>query len=559
MRRLRLALRLLAIQRVLIKHGLEEFVWAAHLFRPVGWLRRLIPRRARRADLGVRVRRCLEDLGPIFVKFGQAVSTRRDLLPPAIADELAKLQDRVPPFPGDAAVAIVERALGGRVDDVYATFDREPLAAASVAQVHAARLQSGESVVVKILRPGVDTKVARDVELLYALARLAQRYSADGQRLRPVEVVAEFEKTLRVELDLMREAANASQLRRNFDGSEMLYVPVVYWDYCRSDVLTMERISGVPISNIEELKARGTNMRRLAHNGVEIFFTQVFEHNFFHADMHPGNIFVDVGDPEYPRYVAVDFGIVGSLSERDQLYLAQNFVAFFNRDYRQVAKLHIDSGWVPARTRLAELETAVRAVCEPIFDKPLAEISFGLVLLRLFETARQFDMEVQPQLVLLQKTLLAIEGLGRQLYPQLNLWETAQPILEQWLRRRLSPRRHLEQLVEQWPQISADLLALPDVMHRFVRSVVEEQRAADGESAAAASPSQARGVRGIFRPQATSESNPPVKINLTPFFGVLLALGGGSWLMAALTPAWAGWLAVGGGLGLLAGAARRAS
>jgi len=347
MRRLRLALRLLAIQRALIKHGLEEFVWATHLFRPVGWLRRLTPRRARREELGVRIRRCLEDLGPIFVKFGQAVSTRRDLLPPAIADELAKLQDRVPPFPGDLAVATVERALGGRVDDVYAQFDREPLAAASIAQVHAARLRSGESVVVKILRPGVHARVARDVELLYALARLARRYSADARRLRPVEVVAEFEKTLGVELDLMREAANASQLRRNFSGSDMLYVPDVYWDYCRSDVLTMERISGIPISDTAALVAAGTNIGRLARNGVEIFFTQVFRHNFFHADMHPGNIFVDVTDPDAPKYVAVDFGIMGTLTPEDQRYLAGNFLAFFHRDYRRIASLHVDSGWVP--------------------------------------------------------------------------------------------------------------------------------------------------------------------------------------------------------------------
>jgi len=536
MRRFRLALRLLAIQRTLIKHGLEEFVWATHLFRPVGWLYRLIPRRARREDLGVRIRRCLEDLGPIFVKFGQAVSTRRDLLPPAIADELAKLQDSVPPFPTGIAVAAVERALGGSVDDIYAEFDREPLAAASIAQVHAARLRSGESVVVKILRPDVHAKVARDLELLYAVARLARRYLADGRRLRPVEVVAEFEKTLHTELDLMREAANASQLRRNFDGSDMLYVPEIYWDYCRSDVLTLERIRGVPISDLDELKARGTNIRRLAHNGVEIFFTQVFEHNFFHADMHPGNIFVDIEDPEHPRYIAVDFGIVGSLNDRDQLYLAQNFVAFFNRDYRRVAKLHVDSGWVPANTRIAELETAVRAVCEPIFEKPLAEISFGLVLLRLFETARQFDMEIQPQLVLLQKTLLAIEGLGRQLYPELDLWQTARPILEQWLRRRMSPRRHIERLVEQWPQISSDLDALPDVVHRLVRGVVEE-------------PHESVGSPGYGAEPRRQTATPWGQVAL----GGLLAAGGGGWLVVMMTPAWAGWLALGAGAGLLAG------
>ncbi len=525
MRRIRLGLRLLVIQRTLMRHGLDDFVWATHLFRPIGWLRRLSPRRQRQDALGLRIRRCLEDLGPIFVKFGQAVSTRRDLLPPAIAEELSKLQDQVPPFPGEQAIAAVERAFGRPVDGIYALFEREPLAAASIAQVHAARLDTGEDVVVKILRPGVRAKVTQDVELLYAVAKLAERYSADGRRLRPVEVVAEFEKTLHDELDLMREAANASQLRRNFADSEKLYVPDIHWDYCRSGVLTMERISGVPISNIAELKARGTNIKRLAHNGVEIFFTQVFRHNFFHADMHPGNIFVDVRDPEFPRYVAVDFGIVGSLTERDQLYLAQNFLAFFQRDYRRVAQLHVDSGWVPAGTRVTELETAVRAVCEPIFNKPLKEISFGLVLLRLFETARRFDMEVQPQLVLLQKTLLAIEGLGRQLYPDLDLWQTAQPILEQWMQRRMSLRGQLKRLMVQWPQLSDDLALLPEVLHRVVHGVVDAP------------------VPRTVQPAA--DRGPTVWL-LAPVAGLLLGAGA-VWLAVAPMPPVAGWVAVGAG------------
>jgi ubiquinone biosynthesis protein len=526
MRRLRLALRLLAIQRTLMKHGLDELVWATHLFRPVGWLRRLIPRRKARAELGLRLRLCLEDLGPIFVKFGQAVSTRRDLLPAAIADELAKLQDQVPPFPSEQAVGIVERALGRPVTEIYAEFSREPLAAASVAQVHAARLHSGEAVVVKILRPGVHAKIRQDLDVLYALARLASRYSDDGRRLRPVAIVAEFDKTLFNELDLMKEAANASQLRRNFGNSEQLYVPEVYWDYCRTQVLTMERISGIPISDRSALEACGTNIRRLAHNGVEIFFTQVFEHNFFHADMHPGNIFVDVRKPEYPRYVAVDFGIVGSLGDRDQMYLAQNFLAFFKRDYRRVAKLHIDSGWVPAATRATELEGAIRAVCEPIFDKPLKDISFGLVLLRLFEIARQFNMEVQPQLVLLQKTLLNVEGLGRQLYPELDLWKTARPILERWLARRVGLQAHLSRLAEQWPQISQDLLLLPDVLHRIVREAAD---------AGAASP--AGSVSGERRVGARPVVWP----------GFVLAAAGAAWLLLGGLPDWLGWLALGAG------------
>jgi ubiquinone biosynthesis protein len=528
MGKLRLALRLLVIQRTLLRHGLDEFVWETHLFRPVGWLRRLIPRRRREESLGVRIRCCLEDLGPIFVKFGQAVSTRRDLLPPSIAEELSKLQDQVPPFPSEQAIAAVERAFGSPVDEIYAQFEREPLAAASIAQVHTARLETGENVIVKVLRPGVRAKVAQDVELLYALAELAERYSADGRRLRPVEVVGEFEKTLYGELDLMREAANASQLKRNFADSDKLYVPEVYWDYCRTGILTMERISGVPISNIAELEARGTNFERLAHNGVEIFFTQVFEHNFFHADMHPGNIFVDVHEPEFPRYVAVDFGIVGSLEERDQLYLAQNFLAFFQRDYRRVAQLHVDSGWVPAGTRVTELETAVRAVCEPIFNKPLKDISFGLVLLRLFETARRFDMEVQPQLVLLQKTLLAIEGLGRQLYPELDLWQTAQPILERWMRRRMGPRGQLERLIAQWPQISEDLALLPEVLHRIVHGFVD-----------APLPENER--RGERRTAGWAPASVVVSAA-----GLLAA--GAAWIVFGSTASAAGWIAVGAGL-----------
>src|SRR5690606_30796784 len=356
--------------------------------------------------LGARLRLALEELGPIYVKFGQALSVRPDLLAPEVAFELAKLQDQVPPFPAEAAVAALEHAVARRVHEVVAHFDREPLAAASIAQVHAARLHDGADVVVKILRPNVRALIERDLEVLYAAAALAERYWPEARRLHPTEVVAEFERTLAAEIDLMREAANAAQLKRNFAGSELLYVPTVYWDYCRPNVLVMERIGGIPISHVGELKSRGTNIKRLAENGVEIFFTQVFRHNFFHADMHPGNIFVDVTDPERPRYVAVDFGIVGSLDARDQHYLAENFLAFFRRDYRRVAELHVDSGWVPRTTRVVELESAVRAVCEPIFNKPLKDISFGLVLLRLFQTARQFHMEVQPQLVLLQKTLL---------------------------------------------------------------------------------------------------------------------------------------------------------
>lgn len=534
MRRYRLVLRLLTIQRVLIKHGLDEFVWATHLLRPVGWLRRLLPRwRPRREPLGVRIRQTLEELGPIFVKFGQAVSVRGDLLPAAISKELVKLQDQVPPFDSEVALTILEQAFGAPVDEVFAEFERQPLAAASVAQVHSAQLESGAAVVVKILRPGVHELVKRDLEVLYAIAGLVERYWQDGRRLRPVEVVREFEKTLDKELDLMQEAANAAQLRRNFEGSEQLYVPEIYWDYCRANVLTMERISAIPIGDIDALRAHGTNLARLAENGVEIFFTQVFQHNFFHADMHPGNIFVDVEDPERPRYIAVDFGIMGSLSARDQHYLAANFLAFFRRDYYRVAKLHVDSGWVPPDTRVHEFESAVRAVCEPIFDKPLQDISFGLVLLRLFETARQFRMEVQPQLVLLQKTLLSIEGLGRQLYPQLDLWQTAKPFLEDWMKRRTSPRAHLEQLLRSWPDISEDLLLLPEVIQRLLRRVVDEEPAGPSQD------ERPRTGRFLALPRFVDRS----------VSGAALLIAGVLWIGLDATPGWLGW--VGTAVGLL--------
>jgi ubiquinone biosynthesis protein len=477
MRRLRLILRLIAIQRTLVRYGLDQIITSTHLFRPLGFANRVLSLgRRRKGPLGVRIRLALEELGPLFVKFGQAVSVRRDLLPEDIANELALLQDRVPPFPSEVAIAAIERALGEKVDDCFASFDRESLAAASIAQVHTATLKSGSRVVVKVLRPNIRKTIEADIAVLEAIAQLAERYWPPSKRLNPVAVVAEFEKTLANEIDLMREAANASQLRRNFAKSSQLYVPEVHWDFCRRNVLTLERIEGIPISDMPALNAAGTNIRRLAENGVEIFFTQVFRHNFFHADMHPGNIFVDSTDPERPKYVAVDFGIMGTLTPGDQRYLAGNFLAFFQRDYARIARLHVDSGWVPAHTRVDELESAVRSVCEPIFDKPLKEISFGLVLLRLFETARRFDMEVQPQLVLLQKTLLAIEGLGRELYPDLDLWTTAKPILEDWMRERSSPIAHVRRLIDDWPEISDDLMAMPGLLHAFVREREREQK-----------------------------------------------------------------------------------
>jgi ubiquinone biosynthesis protein len=475
--RLRVAARLLEIHRALVRHGLDDFVRATHLYRPFRFLFYLSPwtwfQRSAGATRGERLRLALEELGPIFVKFGQAVSTRRDLLPVEIADELAKLQDRVPPFESAVAVAIIEQAFGRPLKDIFATFEAAPLAAASIAQVHAATLKSGEEVVVKILRPGMHEVIERDLQVLGTLAALADEYWEDARRLRPTELVSEYRKTILDELDLMREAGNAAQLKRNFAGSTLLYVPAVYWDYCRSNVMVMERIHGIIVSRMEELRARGTNIAKLAENGVEIFFTQVFRHNFFHADMHPGNIFVQTDDPQNPRYAAVDFGIVGTLQPRDQHYLAENFLAFFDRDYGRVAALHIESGWVPRSARVDELESAVRTVCEPIFNKPLAEISFAQVLLRLFEVARRFDMQVQPQLVLLQKTLLNIEGLGRQLYPELDLWKTAQPILQRWMRERMSPRALLKQARAQLPDTVAALKQLPQLFNTAVREAAE--------------------------------------------------------------------------------------
>jgi ubiquinone biosynthesis protein len=467
-------LRMLAIHRVLVKYGLDDIIKEAHLWRPLRFLFYFAPRRRdSSAPRGERIRLALEELGPIFVKFGQAISTRRDLLPPDIADELAKLQDAVPPFPAEEAKAIVEQAYGEPVGTVFERFDDEPLAAASIAQVHTAKLKSGTEVIVKVLRPGVEKQIDRDLHVLRTIAGLAARYWSLGKRLKPLEVVREYEHTIIDELDLMREAANTAQLKRNFQGSDMLYVPEIYWDYCRPEVLVQERIYGTPISDLEALRAAGTNIQRLAENGVEIFFTQVFRHNFFHADMHPGNIFVINTDPERPKYAAVDFGIVGTLHPDDQRYLAENFLAFFDRDYNRIAKLHLDSGWVPPGTRIDQLESAVRTVCEPIFNKPLSEISFAQVLVRLFRVAQRFNVEIQPQLILLHKTLFNIEGLGRELYPELDLWKTAQPVLRRWMDEQLGGRAMLRDVRENLPQLRDALREMPGILRQIGEQAAE--------------------------------------------------------------------------------------
>jgi ubiquinone biosynthesis protein len=414
---------------------------------------------------GERLRLALEALGPIFIKFGQILSTRPDLVPTDIVNELVKLQDDVPPFSSEEAVKLIESQLGDSVDNLFAQFDPTPMASASIAQVHPATLHDGTKVVVKVVRPGIDKTIDRDMILLDQMAHLVEKYSSEGRRLKPVEIVEDYSHTIHAELNLAIEASNATQLKRNFEGSDLVYIPDVYWDLTRNSVMVSERIYGIPVSNIAALKAQNTNMKALAERGVELFFTQVFRDSFFHADMHPGNIFVAHGSPEKPQYIAIDCAIVGTLSELDQQYLARNLLAFFNQDYYQVAQLHIDSGWVPSSTKVHELESAIRSVCEPIFEKPIAEISFGQVLIQLFSVARRFDMEVQPQLVLLQKTLLNIEGLGRQLYPELDLWNTAKPYMERWIKERFGPKAAMQELKRQLPNWIEKGPQLPGLIH----------------------------------------------------------------------------------------------
>ncbi len=472
--------RVARIARVALRYGLDEIALSSDKWPPqLRLLSALFFWRDISAPRGERLRRALEELGPIFVKFGQVLSTRRDLLPPDVADELALLQDRVPPFPSELAIAEITRALGQHPDQLFASFVREPVASASVAQVHFATLKDGTEVAVKVLRPGVKAAIESDLALMKILADWLHRSSADGRRLRPREVVAEFDKYLHDEIDLMREAANGSQLRRNFEGSSLLLVPEMHWDYCAESVLVMQRMKGIPISQTARLVEAGVDLKKLSSDGVEIFFTQVFRHGFFHADMHPGNILVSIEPASFGRYIALDFGIVGTLTDFDKDYLAQNFLAFFRRDYKRVAQAHIESGWAPKTTRVDELEAAVRACCEPIFDRPLSQISFGQVLLRLFQTSRRFNIEIQPQLVLLQKTLLNIEGLGRQLDPELDLWQTAKPILESWMAEQIGWRGLVDKLKTEAPQWAHLLPQLPRLVHQALS--LQAKPASDGQ------------------------------------------------------------------------------
>ena len=459
---------------VVLRYGLDELVlstfrqpWLRAVTRVITFGRKLD------APRGQRLREALESLGPIFVKFGQVLSTRRDLMPPDIADELALLQDRVPPFDPDVAIATIERAFRRPIGEVFVSFDRQPVASASIAQVHFAVIRDRQGhareVAVKVLRPGMLPVIDKDLALMRMMAGWVESLSADGKRLKPREVVAEFDNYLHDELDLVREAANAAQLRRNMQGLDLVLIPEVFWDFCHAEVLVMERMKGVPINQVDRLRSAGVDIPKLARDGVTIFFTQVFRDGFFHADMHPGNIQVSLAPETFGRYISLDFGIVGTLTEFDKEYLAQNFTAFFRRDYKRVAELHIESGWVPAHTRVNELEAAIRTVCEPYFDRPLKEISLGMVLLRLFQTSRRFQVEIQPQLVLLQKTLLNIEGLGRQLDPDLDLWSTAKPFLEKWMLDQLGPQRLWRELRAEAPHYAKILPDLPRLLHDFLR------------------------------------------------------------------------------------------
>ena len=466
---------------VALRYGLDELVLTSFQ-KP--WLR-VVARivsvgRNLDAPRGQRLREALERLGPIFVKFGQVLSTRRDLLPPDIADELAWLQDRVPPFPSKVAIATIERAFRRPVSDIFVQFDETPVASASIAQVHFATVRLADGSVrdaaVKVLRPGMRDVIEKDLALMAMMAGWVEGLSADGKRLKPREVVAEFDKYLHDELDLVREAANAAQLRRNMEKLNLVLIPEMYWDFCHPEVMVMERMKGVPIAQLDRLRSAGVDIPKLARDGVTIFFTQVFRDGFFHADMHPGNIQVSLEPESFGRYVSLDFGIIGTLTESDKEYLAQNFVAFFRRDYKRVAELHLESGWVPHGTRIDELEAAIRTVCEPYFDRPLKEISLGMVLMRLFQTSRRFQVEIQPQLVLLQKTLLNIEGLGRQLDPELDLWHTAKPFLEKWMTDQIGPRKLFEQLRAEAPRYAKLLPQLPRLMHDFLENRPPDHR-----------------------------------------------------------------------------------
>ena len=479
MKSLQILARLFKTHQTLIRYQLDVFFVESDLLKPLRWVFLISPslwfRKKTKLRKGERLRLALEDLGPLYVKFGQSLSTRPDLLPEDIASELSKLQDKVPPFSGEDAEQEIFNAFGKKPEEIFADFDKEAFASASIAQAHLATLQSGEEVVVKILRPNIWEAIEKDMEILFLFARLLENYSDESKRLKPMEVVKDYQTSVMHELDLLREAANCSQIGRNWEGSEIIKVPKIYKDYCKTNVLVQERIHGIPISDVQELKTAGVDLKKLATNGVRIFFTQVFHHNLFHADMHPGNVFVDISDPDKPMYAAVDFGIVGSLDDLDRRYLALSFSAFFEKDYKSIASNFLAAGWVPSETRLDTFEASIRTVCEPIADKPLEEISFGQVLISLFQTAREFKMENQPQLVQLEKTLLNIEGLGRQLYPQLDIVAAAKPVISEWREQQTDLKTILTKLQQDAPEIRKTIEELPILAKRVINSQSNNQ------------------------------------------------------------------------------------
>jgi len=536
---IRRALRLFRIGLVLARHRLDELLLDLPPLKPARVVRLLPWGRKGVRDLprGARLRLALQELGPIYVKFGQILSTRRDLLPPDIAEELAGLQDRVPPFPGEQARALVERELGKTIVELFAEFDTEPLASASIAQVHAARLHDGSEVVAKIVRPGIERRIRDDLELLGALARLVRRYHPEGDRIRPNEVVAEFERVVLDELDMQREGANASLLRRNWEDSDELYIPKIYWSHTADRVLVMERVGGVPVRDTDELKRLGVDLERLARRGIRVFYNQVFRDNLFHADMHPGNIRVDVTNPQDASYIALDFGIVASLTPTDLYYIGENFLAIFNRDYRRVAELHVEAGWVPADTRIDAMEAAARTVCEPAFTRPLEEVSFAELVVNLFDVARTFKLTLQPQLIMLQKTLLNIEGMGRDLYPKINIWDVAKPELERIFRERYGLRRTARKVGRELPAWLARGPEIPNLIHDALKF------AARGQISARIASEDLAGIEKRFEQHNRRVPGAILTAGLLIAASILAAYDVGPWLQTHSLPAMLGFLA----------------
>ncbi len=529
---IRQMLRLWRINSILARYRLDEMARGTPLYQPLRLVRIMSLRRPAKIkdmSMGKRLRLALQEMGPVYVKFGQILSTRRDLLPGEIADELALLQDRVPPFPGEQAQSIIEKSLDAPVDELFDNFEIEPLASASIAQVHAAKLKSGEEVVVKVVRPGIRRQLVRDIEPLKAITGLLEKYWHGGARVRPLEVVKEFETVVYDELDMQREAANASLLRRNFEQSSEVYIPKIYWPMCKDNVLVMERVKGIPVGDIKALKAAGVDLKKLAVRGVRMFYTMVFRDNLFHADLHPGNILIDVSNPANASYILIDYGIVASLSPQDLYFISENFMALFKQNYRRVAELHVEAGWVPADTRIDELEAAVRMVGESSFSRPLNEISFGHMLLSLFRVARRFQLSIQPQLIMLQKTMLNIEGLGRQLYPDLDIWAVAKPELEAIVKEKHGVDNTLSDLREKLPSWLSKAPEMPGLIHDYLRLAV------GGELRTRVDSAELQRLKQSYEFESRKNRKYMLTIALAVVASLLLALETGPWRLAGLS------------------------